>query len=488
MKRRSFIKSIGQTAAAFSLPQLWSACRSTNKQRPNILWIEVEDLSPLMSCYGHKISPTPNLDRMAQKGVLFLNTFMPAPVCSPCRSALITGMMQTTLGTHNHHSSRSEETAIHLPSDVKTLPELFRQAGYFTFNQGKDDYNFWYDRDSLYAGEYTTHKLYGKSGKRNIGWKDRQQYQPFFGQVQLSGGKHIYRENFKERVRNPVDRQAFDLPPYYPDHPEVREDWAQHIDSAQITDDEVGEIVECLRADGLLENTIIFFFSDHGMRLWRHKQFCYDSGLHVPFIMSWPGNPQKLGGEGNIREDLVNGIDIAATSLALAGIEIPGYMGGRNLFAREFEPREFVLSARDRCDYTIDRIRTVRTKRFRYIRNFLLDRPYMQPNYRDAWEITQIMRNLHAEGQLDAVQDRFWSEERPPEELYDLQNDPHEIDNLAGRPEYEDELVRHRKILDDWILQTDDKGQYQEDAANLKYMFDWWGEKCVNPEYDRFRK
>lgn len=488
MKRRSFMKTMGQAAAAVSLPQLWSTCQSTNKQRPNILWIVVEDVSPLMSCYGYDINPTPNLDRMAEKGVLFLNTFMPAPVCSPCRSAIITGMMQTTLGTHNHHSSRSEETAIHLPSDVNTLPELFHQAGYFTFNQGKDDYNFWYDRDSLYAGEYTTHALYGKSGKRNIGWKDRQPDQAFFGQIQLSGGKHIYRENFKDRVRNPVNRQAFDLPPYYPDHPAVREDWAQHLDSIQITDDEVGEIVEHLHTDGLLENTIIFFFSDHGMRLWRHKQFCYDSGLHVPFIMSWPGNPQKLGGDGSIREDLVNGLDIAATSLALAGIEIPDYMESRNLFAREFKPRKHVISARDRCDYTIDRIRTVRTKRFRYVRNFFLDRPYMQPNYRDAWEITQTMRKLQAQGQLNAIQDRFWSDERPREEFYDLQNDPYEVDNLAGRPEYNEELIRYRKILDDWILETDDKGQYPEDAANLKYMFDWWGEKCVNPEYDRFRK
>jgi len=488
MKRRAFIKTIGQTAAAVSLPQLWSACQSTNKQRPNILWIVVEDVSPLMSCYGYDINPTPNLDRMAKKGVQFLNTFMPAPVCSPCRSAIITGMMQTTLGTHNHHSSRSEGTAIHLPSDVKTLPELFRQAGYFTFNQGKDDYNFWYDRDSLYAGEYTTHALYGKSGKRNIGWKDRKPDQPFFGQIQLSGGKHIYRENFMDRVRNPVNRQAFDLPPYYPDHPAVREDWAQHLNSIQITDDEVGEIVVHLRTDGLLENTIIFFFSDHGMRLWRHKQFCYDSGLHVPFIMSWPGNPQKLGGDGSIREDLVNGIDIAATSLALAGIEIPDYMENRNLFARVYKRREHVISARDRCDYTIDRIRTVRTKRFRYIRNYFLDRAYMQPNYRDAWEITQIMRKLHAQGKLNAIQDRFWSDERPQEEFYDLQNDPHEIDNLAGHPKYSDDLIRHREILDDWILETDDKGQYPEDAANLKYMFDWWGEKCINPEYDRFRK
>ena len=184
----------------------------------------------------------------------------------------------------------------------------------------------------------------------------------------------------------------------------------------------------------------------------------------------------------------MSGLDLAATSLGLAGIEIPEHMESRDLFAPGFKPREFVISARDRCDYTIDRIRTVRTPRFRYIRNFMEDRPFMQPNYRDAWEITQTVRKLHAEGRLGAIQDRFWSDKRPSEELYDLQNDPHEIANLAGSPEFADELKRHRAILEEWIRKNDDKGQYPEDAPNLKYMFDWWGEKCVNPEYDRFRK
>lgn len=310
---------------------------------------------------------------------------------------------------------------------------------------------------------------------------------PFFGQIQLRGGKHIYNRNFKNLIRNPVDRNAFDLPPYYPEHPMIREDWAQHLDSIQITDDEVGKIIERLQQDGVLKNTVIFFFSDHGMRLWRHKQFCYDGGLHVPFIMSWPGNPNQLGGKGTVREDLVNGLDISATSLALAGISIPDYMESRDLFAKRFKPREFVISARDRCDFTIDRIRTARTKQFRYIRNYFTDRPYMQPNYRDEWEITKMIRKLHAEGKLNPIQDRFWSEERPAEELYDLENDPHEIHNLAHVSSYSEELQGHRNSLENWVKETDDKGQYPEDKPNLKYMFDWWGEKCVNPEYDIFR-
>lgn len=476
-----------KTSSALSLGAFLTGCQPQKSGRkPNILWLAVEDISPFLGCYGYE-NATPNIDKLAVDGVRFDNVFMPAPVCSPCRSALITGMMHTTIGTHNHHSSRTEETAIHLPDNVRTLPELFRQAGYFTFNQGKDDYNFWYDREDLYTGEYTTHKLYGKSGKRNVGWKDRQKGQPFFGQIQLRGGKEIYAKEFKNRIRNPIDREALDLPPYYPDHPDIREDWARHYDSIQLTDDRVGEIIDRLKQDDLLDNTVIFFFSDHGMRLWRHKQFCYDSGLHVPFIVCWPGNPKALGGAGTVRDDLVNGLDIAATSLALAGIDIPKTMESRDLFANNFTPRNQVISARDRCDYTIDRIRSVRKKRFRYIRNFLPDRLYMQPNYRDQWEITQLMRKLHEDGKLDEIQDRFWADERPEEELYDIKNDPHEINNLADYPEYAEELKRHRQILIDWITETDDKGQYPEDRASLKYMFDWWGEKCVNPEYDQFK-
>jgi len=485
MKRRVFLAKAGLLSASLSFLPFNTGCsnrKAINQKRPNILWIYVEDLSPIMSCYGHDNNLTPNLDRLAEGGVLFTNTFMPAPVCSPCRSAIITGTMQTTLGIHNHHSSRSLESAIYLPDHVKTLPILFRQAGYFTFNQGKDDYNFWYDRSDFYSGEFSTHKLYGKSGKE-IDWNRREPGQPFFGQIQLRGGKHMYSKDFKDKVRNPVERKTFELPPYYPDIPIVREDWAQHLDCIRITDDEVGQIIERLRNDGVLDNTVIFFFSDHGMRLWRHKQFCYDSGLHVPFIMSWLGNPRRIGGTGIIRDDLVSGIDIAATSLALAGIPIPDHMESQDLFAERLKPREYVISARDRCDYTIDRIRTVRTKKIRYIRNFFPNRPYMQPNYRDAWEITQMMRRLHAEGKLNTDQDRFWARERPAEELYDLENDPHEIKNVAEDPTYSTELQRHRTILEKW-----NKGQCPEDKPNLKFIFDWWGEKCTNPEYDIFKK
>ena len=186
--RRKFIKTMSVMPLVSPLKGLSNSKEKIRKHRPNILWIAVEDISPFLGCYGYE-NATPNLDKLAGRGVRFANTFMPAPVCSPCRSSLITGMMPTTIGVHNHHSSRTKETAIYLPEKIKTLPELFKTAGYFTFNQGKDDYNFWYNREDLYSGEYVTHKLYGKSGKRQVGWKNRRPDQPFFGQIQLAGGK-----------------------------------------------------------------------------------------------------------------------------------------------------------------------------------------------------------------------------------------------------------------------------------------------------------
>jgi len=281
--------------------------------RPNILWIYVEDISPDLGCYGNTLVQTPHLDQLAADGMLFTNAIVPAPVCSPIRSAMITGVMQTTLGLHNHHSSRTETSAIHLPDSIITLPELFKQAGYFTFNSGKDDYNFWYNREELYSGQYTEHPLYGKSGKP-IDWKSRPDLeQPFFGQIQLRGGKHVYREDFKQRVTNPVDRSQVQLPPYYPQDSIFVEEWAEYLDTQQITDQEVGEIINRLKEDGLLENTIIFFFADHGMRALRHKQFLYEGGLKVPFVLTSYSNEMKVP-QGVVNEHLINLLDISATT------------------------------------------------------------------------------------------------------------------------------------------------------------------------------
>ena len=454
--------------------------------RPNVLWICAEDLSPHLGSLGAPVD-TPALDAMAERGALFTNMIMPAPVCSPCRSALITGAMQTTLGLHNHHSSRTLDSAIHLPESVKTLPELFRDAGYFTFNSGKDDYNFWYDRRDLYAGEHEEHPLYGKRGKP-IDWRARPDpNQPFFGQIQLAGGKHVFKNDarFRALVDAPVDRAAVELPPYYPRSPEMVEAWARYLEAMQITDREVAGILARLEEDGVLGNTLVFFFADHGMRFLRHKQFLYEGGIRAPLIACW-GKDVRVSSESR-REELVSGLDISATSLAVAGIELPDHVEGVDLFDPTHEPREYVISARDRCDFTIDRIRSVRTKRFKYIRNFMLDRPALQPNYRDEWELTKSLRRMYHEGALSPEQAAHFREERVPEELYDLDRDPHELVNLAARADYADALERHRAILEDWIERTDDQGQYPEQEAGLRFMLGIWGEQAVNPEYDPLR-
>ncbi len=462
--------------------------KAQGQTKPNILWVFLEDTAPLMGPYGTSIIATPNIDSLAQKGVTFKNTFMPAPVCSASRSSIITGVMSTSTGTHNHHSSRTKESAIYLPDSLKTIPEIFKESGYFTFNNGKDDYNFVYNRRDLYSQDFRMHPLYGKSGiKLDLATlKDKE---PFFGQIQLYGGKEIFSSSFKERVKAPVDRSKIELPPYLPNHPVIVEEYANHLDAIQITDNRVSEIIKKLRDNNLLDNTIIFFFSDHGMRLTRNKQFLYDGGLQVPLIIAdFTGNVEKLK-SGSINKDLISGLDLGTSSLSLAGIKIPEYMEGKNIFSDDFN-REYVISTRDRCDFTIDRIRSVRSKDYKYIRNFKTDRPYTQPTYMDFDEIefVKVMHQLHEEKKLNAVQDQFMSDERPKEELYDLKNDPFELNNLAKNTEYSNILKEYAEVLENWIVETDDKGQYPEDENNLKLMLGIWGKYVVNPEYDELRK
>jgi len=309
-----------------------------------------------------------------------------------------------------------------------------------------------------------------------VEWSAVKDAQPFFGQIQLRGGK-------SNAQIKPIDRSLVEVPPYYPDVPFMRELWARHFDQARIIDREVDAIIKRLKDEGLYENTVLFIFSDHGWNNGlRHKQFCYEGGLHVPLAIHWPAQPEAIRA-GVRRDDLVNGIDIPVTSMCLAGIPVPAHMEGRNLFADGYK-RDFVIGARDRCDYTIDRIRTVRTDDFRYIRNGLTDRPYMQPQYRDGKDYTLSLKKLYAEGKLSPIQAPFFSDVRPAEELYDHRNDPHETQNLANDPKYAEELKKHRDILDQWIAESKDQGQQRECEAGLAATLKRWGDKCVNPEYE----
>jgi len=449
------------------------------KDHPNILWVYLEDTNPWMSCYGDEVVKTPNIDKLAEGGVRFDRAYMTSAVCSPTRSAVITGMYQTAIGAHEHYSSfsvwRGNEMEVWDPNHmgVRTLPEILKAAGYYTFNEGKDHYNFVFSDEDLYdrKGENGF-----KGAKDGTEWSGRKAGQPFFGQIQLTGGKY-------KNAPAVVKPEDVEVMPYYPDHGVFREEIANHYNTILKMDEILGDIVLRLKEDGLYEHTIVFFFSDHGMRLPRHKQFLYEGGIRVPLIIAGPGIQ-----EGEVRKDLISGIDISATTLSLAGIDVPDHMHGMDMFAEGYD-REFVVAARDRCDYTIDRIRAVVTDRYKYIRNFMTDKPYMQPQYRDGWPSMELLRTMYKEAKLNEVQARFPSDERPAEEFYDLWEDPHETNNLVHSYDRKHavEIAKHRDILYHWILDTNDKGRFPESDEALKAVLDRWGEKAVNKEYDRVR-
>lgn len=477
--------------------------------KPNILWILAEDLSPFMGCYGDPINKghTPKLDQLASEGMLFTRAYSTAPVCSPSRSALITGVMQTSTGTHQHRSSRTtngqivpEELRILLPEHMKTLPELMQEAGYFTFNSGKDDYNFHYNRNALYqVGSADDYKpgingWQGNFAKHHLSatkdtWNARpNKKQPWFGQIQIMGGKAGAKHVREGALLADND---VPLPPYFPDVQSHRAAWTKHYNANRGADARVEAILAQLKADGEMDNTIVFFFSDHGSNTsLRHKQFCYEGGLHVPLIIKGKHPELKAG---TVRTELVSLLDVTATTFALAGLKLPEYLDGQNLFAKDYTPAKYVLGARDRCDYTIDRIRTVRSENYRYIRNYYLNRPMMQAGYRDNQPMVKDLRQLYHEGKLTAYQSRHWFGDRPEEELYDIRADPHQMENLVENPDFEAVLKEHRNILETWMKETDDKGQYPESALQLKATYDLWKDRPIfrdaeiNPDYDQFR-
>lgn len=446
--------------------------------RPNVLWFIVDDMSANFSCYGEKTIQTPNVDRLAREGTRFSHAFTTAPVCSPCRSGFITGMYQTTIGAHHHRSGRGVEKIV-LPTGVEPVPAIFQRAGYYTCigsglpavsrsgkkkkkdadpdggggdGLGKTDYNFEWDP-----------KIYDSSD-----WAGRKPGQPFFMQVQLAGGKlrggsdanaKQLAERAKTELGGATDPEKVTLPPYYPRDPVILRDWAAYLDAARFTDKHVGDVLARLEKEGVLEQTVIVFTTDHGISHARGKQFLYDEGTHVPLIMRGPGIAK-----GKVRDDLVELIDITPTSLAAAGIAVPKAMQAKNVLAAEYRPREFAFAARDRCDETVERIRSVRTDRFLYIRNFHPQRPHLQPNaYKDGKSIVQALRALHDAGKLDALTEKvLFSPTRPPEELYEWTTDRWQVKNLAADPTHKATLEKLRGRLDRWMVETKDLGPESE--------------------------
>jgi arylsulfatase A-like enzyme len=459
-----------------SIGQSTSLSSSNDRQpvRPNILWVIVEDMSADFACYGQKSIETPNVDALAKNGTRFSRAFVTAPICSISRSALITGRYQTSIGAQNHRSSVPGHT-IELPPNSPLVPALMRSNGYHTNNLtleaflkdqtelaaspkvkvAKTDYNFEWDEKTCYDD---TH------------WSNRAAKKPFFVQIQLNGGKLRGNGNgtaWPDRVRKDLgsttSSQSITIPPYLAADPVILEDWAQYLDTVRYTDWELGRITKRLIDSGDLQNTVIFFMTDHGISHIRNKQFLYDGGTHVPLIISGPGIASHA-----VREDLVEHIDLAATTLALANIDKPATMQSKNILASDYTPRRFVFAARDRADETVDLIRSVRDDRWKYIYNGFPNRPYLQPNnYKDNKPIVQAMRRLFAEGKLDQNQSLILANSRPREELYDTHADPYELNNLAQTSSGKEKLAEFRKALAEWQSQTNDLAEPESEAVYL---------------------
>jgi len=423
------------------------AFAESSKEKPNVLWIVIEDASCHISCYGEKAIQTPNIDAFAKEGVRFENAFVTAPVCSPVRSALVTGMYQTTSGSQSHRSQvnkgkGSGNTAFYesykLTDDIPFANTLFKKAGYHTSNGknnnvGKEDYNF--VANDKYDG---------------ISWKEAPEGTPFFSQIQLSGGKN------RKRTAN---TENFKLPAYYFEDEIMRNDWKEYLGSWLDVDEQVKQIVADLKAAGKYDNTLIFFLTDHGISHLRGKQFLYDEGIKIPLIVKFPNNEHKA----SVRKDLVKHIDILASSLAYVGIPIPGNMQGVDIFSENYKEQEYVFATRDRCDETSEIIRSVRSKKYKYIRNFLSYRPHAQRNqYKDGKIISKHNRELYNAGKLNELQARIYQPTRPTEELYDIEKDPFEINNLASDPNSKSVLLDMRSRLKNWMTETNDPGLIPE--------------------------
>jgi arylsulfatase A-like enzyme len=456
LTRREYLLGSAAAAAGAQTP----GPRSTGRP-PNILWILAEDMGPQLACYGEPLIQTPNLDRMARDGARFTRAFTTAPVCSASRSALATGMFQTTTGCHNHRTIHKKP----LPAGVRLLTDRLREAGYFTVlsapppgekrgggtgarGSGKTDYNF------------TASQPFD-----DFDWSRRPSGKPFFAQLTIQESHKGIGWPLGRKLTPRIDQAKLNLPPYWPDHRVARDEYANYLEAIQLADRYVGDVFKRLDEEKLADNTLVFFMGDNGSCLFRGKQFLYDGGIHVPLLVRWPGKVQP----GTVREDLISGVDLVGATLAAAGLEVPRDLHGRDFLGDAVPRRERIFAARDRCDTAIERMRCVRDTRYKYIRNFLPAIPYMQANpYKEKeYPTWNLVKQLKTEGKLTPVQALFAADSKPVEELYDLQSDPHEVRNLAGDPAQNDRLLSLRKLVDDWIVETGDKGNLMEDPVAI---------------------
>ncbi|HYW78941.1 MAG TPA: sulfatase-like hydrolase/transferase [Thermoguttaceae bacterium] len=437
---------------------------SAEPTRPNILWLSTEDISSHLGCYGAEHAITPTLDTLAQRGVRYSHAFTAAGVCAPNRTAIILGMFQSSSGGHHMRCQTK------LPDSIRPFPEYLRDAGYYCTNNSKTDYNFVYNKSDIWDA---------CSGTAT--WEDRPAGTPFFavfnytrtheGSIRTSGATY---DSYTQRL-TPAQRQdpdALQLPPYYPDTPIVRHDWKQYFELVTAMDYWVADHLRSLEEAGVADDTIVFFWSDHGVGLPRAKRWLYDSGTRVPLIVYMPEKFRKAGQgiPGTVDGQLVSTVDFAPTVLNLCGVDIPGYMQGRAFLGKQLQDeRQYVFGARDRMDERYDIIRAVRDKRYRYIRNYEAYKPYYQfMNTPEGGPTMRELRRLHATGELPEAAELFMAETKPAEELYDLEKDPHEIHNLIDDPALREVLDRLRAAHVAWMDRSKDLGLIPEPELTVR--------------------
>ena len=453
-----------------------------DNSRPNILWITCEDMSPRLGCYGDTTVATPHLDRLAAESVRYTHAYGTYGVCAPNRHTLIMGMYPTSTGAMAMRTWR-RTSALHLikdaklraiptyeatpPAGARCFSEYLRQAGYYCTNNAKTDYQF---RDILTAWHESSAKAH---------WRNRPDpNMPFF--AVFNNTQTHESQIFKQKSPRVVDPDTVTLPPYYPDTISVRKDVARQYDNIAQMDAWVGDLVSQLKADDLDRNTIVFFFSDHGDGLPRMKRWVYDSGIRVPLLIRFPDGRDA----GTVSDELVSFVDFAPTVLSLANLEIPTHMQGQAFLGEQRSaPRKYIFAARDRMDPAPETIRAVRDKRFKYVRNYRPDLPYIGfIPYRDQQKGMQEILALRKAGELESDHWQFWAKKKPLEELYDTENDPHEVHNLAADPAHFDKLAELRIAHEEWTARTGDLGHISEDEL-IRHLWPPDGEqpKTANP-------
>lgn len=440
--------------------------------RPNIVWISAEDVSPRMACYGDSTITTPNIDRLAKEGILYRHTYTPAGVCSPTRHAIITGMYQMSTGGHNMRTQGNtypeqtglpKEYSVVTPPEIKGFPEYLRAAGYYVTNNVKEDYQF---RAPL--------SMWNESSKKAT-FRNRPDNKPFFSVFNFTT---THESQIWKRAENPMraDPAKVTLPPYYPDNEISRTDVARHYSNISELDDQVGEIMQQLEDDGLLENTIVFFWGDHGDGLPFYKREIYKRGTHIPLIVRYP-NGYKAGTEDS---DMHNAIDFGPTVLSLAGVDVPKHMHGKAFLGNQKEEaREYIFGARDRLDSEYDRVRSVLNKKYQFIKNFAPEKPlYMNIAYRKQIPTMRMILAEKEKGTLNEEQMFWFQETKSEEEFYDLEKDPYQLINLINEPELQDEIAKMRTALLSWVDEVGDLGAIPE----KELVAQWWNNESEAPK------